>query len=935
MSQQSRILPVTGPYPGAAQSGWKVMQFFLRSSFLLIVFSAITSVGPAFAHGDTTLPLFVAEGGEDAGDCLAESTPCRSIGYALSRAGKGSQLRIMEGTYDVENAEDVFHLISGVVDVSGGFKPGNTNGVSERGVSLLEGVPPQYRDLLQGKGIQVIADSKGLSRAKQSRANEMLGLHQQLKSSLAAAPCVGGFAAGLPCDDVDLLSHVGFTDISASPSAGNDIWGFVDLNTGREYAIVGFNLGTAVFDVTDAENPLEVGFIDGQDAIWRDIKVYQFFDAAADRWNAYAFVTTDGSTDGLFVIDMTGLPHSIQRVNYPSDITRAHNVYATNTDFGTGIALTNDTPALVVAGATSNGNGRFRTYSLANPESPTLVPGGLGTGYMHDAASMLIDDSRKDSQCVNAGNYCQLLLDFNENSFEIWDVTNSATPVQLSSTPYPNVGYVHSGWWSEDKQYVFVHDELDERDSGLPTTLRAFLISDLTSPTLAGTWTGPTNAIDHNGFVRGNRYYMSNYTRGLTVLDITNPAAPVESGNIDTYPFDDPNDAIFNGAWGAYPFFHSGNIAISDIDSGFYMVADKTRDVSQGKFEFASASFAANEGQQASLTVRRIGGSSGAASVSVEVVNATTESNDYSLNSSVLNWANGDSADKTISLSATNDGVGEAMERLIVRLVNPTGGATLGNLNTTSAYIGDAGAASEVNFTASGASVSERGFGTIVAVIKRSGSAVGAASVGISTAASATPGTDYTGGPPATVSWADGDGEPKTIVLSLIDDGVVESSENVTMTLFNPVNVTIGASATFNATIINAAGTNLTPVAVAGASQTRTSGSQVTLNGNQSSDPNNDILSFAWTQTGGPAVTLANSNSAVATFTAPTLTSDALLQFRLTVTDPGALSNSSSTTVTVTQNATVRPSTGSGGGALGILYLLGVGIALVRRRQNR
>ena len=912
------------------------MQIFLRTSYLLIAIAATNWSGQAFAHGDTESPLFVAEGGEDAGNCLTENAPCRSIGYALSRAGKGSQLRIMEGTYAVENAEDVFHLISGVVDVSGGFKPGSVNGTSERGVSLLEGVPPQYRDLLQGKGIQVIADSKGMSSAKQSRANELLDLHQQLKSSVAAAPCVGGFAAGLPCNDVDLLSHVGFSEISTSPTGGNDIWGFVDLNTGREYAIVGFNLGTAVFDVTDAENPLEVGFIDGQDAVWRDIKVYQFFDSAADRWKAYAFVTTDGSTDGLFVIDMTGLPHTIQRVSYPSDITRAHNVYATNTDFGTGIALTDDTPALIVAGATSNGNGRFRTYSLANPESPTLIPGGLGTGYMHDAASMLIDDPRKDSQCVNAGAICQLLLDFNENSFEIWDVTNAAMPVQLSSTPYPNVGYVHSGWWSEDKQYVFVHDELDERDSGLPTTLRVFLVSDLTAPTLAGTWTGPTNAIDHNGFVRGNRYYMSNYTRGLTVLDITNPAAPAESGNLDTYPFDDPNDAIFNGAWGTYPFFHSGNIAISDIDSGFYMVADKTRDVSQGKFEFASSSFAANEGQLASLTVRRIGGSVGAASVSVEIVNATTDSNDYTLNNSVLNWTDGDTADKTINLSATNDGVGESIERLIVRLVNPTGGATLGNLNTTSTYISDPGAAGEVNFSAPGASVAERGFGTIVAVIKRSGSAVGAASVDISTTESATAGVDYTGGPPATVSWADGDGNPKTVVLSLEDDGEVEGDENVTMTLFNPVNVTIGPSSSFSATIINAAGTNLSPVAVAGASQTRASASQVTLNGNQSSDPNNDVLSFAWTQTSGPAVTLGNANSAVATFVAPTLTSDALLQFQLTVTDPGGLSNSSSTTVTITQAVTAPApvSGGSGGGALGIYYLIGLGIALLHRRRT-
>ncbi len=116
------------------------------------------------------------------------------------------------------------------------------------------------------------------------------------KSSRAATPCVGGMAAGFPCDAVDLLSQVEFVDVSATPTAANDVWGFVDLNTGREYAFAGFNLGTAVFDITDPENPREVGFVAGQDAIWRDIKVYQFFDSVADRWKAYAYVTTDGAS---------------------------------------------------------------------------------------------------------------------------------------------------------------------------------------------------------------------------------------------------------------------------------------------------------------------------------------------------------------------------------------------------------------------------------------------------------------------------------------------------------------------------------------------------------------------------------------------------------------------------------------------------------------
>jgi len=883
----------------------------------------------AFSHGDTEKPLFVSDSGIDAGDCVVEQSPCATIGYALSKAGKGSQLHVMEGLFEIDSAEDVFHIVSGVVNVSGGFRTENDQQTTQRGVSQLSGVPHQYREALEAKGFSVISDSKGIDNAKASRSSELLAIHQKLKTSIAATPCVSGNAAGLPCTDVDLLSHVGFVDISATPNAGNDVWGFVDLNTRREYAIVGFNLGTAVFDVTDAENPLEVGFVDGQNAVWRDIKVYQFFDAVDNRWKAYAYITTDGSTDGIFIIDLTGLPHSIARVNYPSDITRAHNIYATNTDFSTGLALTSDRPSLVIAGS-SFGTGNYRTYELSNPESPTRVTGGMGIGYMHDAASMLITDSRKDTQCVNGGTNCQLLLDFNEDSFEIWDVTDEASPARLSNTPYANSSYVHSGWWSEDKQYVFVHDETDERDFGLPTTVRTFSVADLASPTLVGTWTGSTNAIDHNGFVRGNRYYMSNYSRGLTVLDITDPTSAQEIGRLDTYPASD--GTLFVGAWGAYPFFHSGNIAVSDIDSGFYMVADQTRDVAEGKLEFSAPSFSAQEGLQLSLDVQRGIGSTGAISVDYEIINATTADDDYAVIGNTLTWAAGDTSAKNIVIDTTNDGVSEGLEHMLIRLINPTGGATLGNLNTANAYISDPGATSEIEFTSAGATVAERGFATIVAVLKRGGSAEGAVSVDIGSVGNATPGADYLGGSASTISWADGDGDPKSIMITLVDDGIVEGDEAVGFSLANPTNATIGTIRNFNATILDGTGAASTPIAVAGASQNVVAGANVSLDGSQSNDPNNDSLEFAWTQIAGPNINLTNSNTAVANFTAPSLASDSMLQFQLTVTDPGGLSSSATTTVTVARTpAPPAVGGGSGGGALNLLLLIALSVMTGRR----
>ena len=279
------------------------------------------------------------------------------------------------------------------------------------------------------------------------------------------------------------------------PARGADIWGFLDFNSNREYAIIGYSTGTAVFDVSDPEAPREVGFISGQTTTWRDIKVYQFWNAGESRWNAYAYITADNASDGLIIIDLNSLPHEISRVSYSSDFNRAHNVYLIDVDHSTGLSITGNAPVLVLAGSGIS-DGRFRTYSLQNPASPAVsgtpqTPSGQPSNdrlYMHDAASMVVTDSRKDSQCVNATgrDHCDILFDFNEGSADIWDVTSTTSPVRLSSTSYGNVEYTHSGWPSEDQQYLFIQDELDERDNGLPTTLRVLSIADLTGPDPGG-----------------------------------------------------------------------------------------------------------------------------------------------------------------------------------------------------------------------------------------------------------------------------------------------------------------------------------------------------------------------------------------------------------------------------------------------------------------
>ncbi|HEX5786698.1 MAG TPA: choice-of-anchor B family protein, partial [Woeseiaceae bacterium] len=679
------------------------------------------------------------------------------------------------------------------------------------------------------------------------------------------------------------------------------------------------------------EAPREVGFVDGLNTTWRDIKVYQYYDEAAARWHAYAYVTTDGASDGLFVIDLGGLPHSIARVGYASDFSAAHNIFAAHTDYATGLSLTGATPGLIVAGS-NNGGGGYRAYSLTDPAAPDFVamPAGSAGDYMHDAASILIRDARKDTQCVNAGEYCELLFDFNESTVDVWDVTGGATPVRLSRTPYANASYTHSGWPSEDGQYLFVHDELDEQGLGLNTTLRVFSLADLAAPVQVGEWQGPTRAIDHNGFVRGNRYYMSNYSRGLTVLDISAPAAPVTAGFLDTYPFSDSSN--FTGAWGVYPYLPSGVLAVSDINTGLYIIADQTLAAAAGTLSFTAGSFAGQEGGPLAVSVQRTGGTAGAVTVAIDVLPATAGSDDVLAAARTLTWADGESGTRSLSFDVAADGAVEGLERLLVNLTAPTGGATLSPAATASVYISEAGTPAQVGFDRAEAEVAERGFGTAVLVLRRTGSAVGAASVDWAVSGgTATAGADYAGATSGTVDWPAGDATPRWLEFPLVDDGVIEDDETFDVSLSGAAGAGLAPAATARVTIMDGAGSNSAPVAVAGGNLNVAAGAAVTLNGSASNDPDGDTLEYAWQQTLGPAVTLSGATTATATFTAPTVTSDTLLAFELTVTDPRGLSDAASANVTV---RSAGESGGSGGGAFGLFSLLVLAGAALRRRLD-
>ena len=116
---------------------------------------------------------------------------------------------------------------------------------------------------------------------------------------------------------------------------------------------------------------------------------------------------------------------------------------------------------------------------------------------------------------------------------------------------------------------------MDEDTFGCNTRSVIFDVSDLENQVVHFEYEADTEAIDHNGYVLGNDYYLASYRAGLRIIDISDIENEnmVETKFFDTYPSN--NSANFDGAWSVYPYFASGNIVISDTDRGLFIVRDQ------------------------------------------------------------------------------------------------------------------------------------------------------------------------------------------------------------------------------------------------------------------------------------------------------------------------------------------------------------------------
>ncbi|RMF62699.1 MAG: choice-of-anchor B family protein, partial [Bacteroidetes bacterium] len=222
--------------------------------------------------------------------------------------------------------------------------------------------------------------------------------------------------------------------------------------------------------------------------------------------------------------------------------------------------------------------GGLHMVDLRDPKHPQFAgcfghegTGRQGTGYIHDAQCVVYRgpdaDYRDRELCFSA----------NETAISIVDVTDKQHPKAIASGTYPNYGYVHQGWLTEDQRFFFQNDETDELNGNVERTRTlVWDLTDLDDPVLVKEYFGPTSATDHNLYVRGSLMYQTNNASGLRILDVSDPLNPVEVAHFDTTPYG-KDVAGFNGTWSSYPYFESGTIVVTSRREGVFLL--RKRDV--------------------------------------------------------------------------------------------------------------------------------------------------------------------------------------------------------------------------------------------------------------------------------------------------------------------------------------------------------------------
>lgn len=333
----------------------------------------------------------------------------------------------------------------------------------------------------------------------------------------------------------------------------SEIWGWTNTQSNKEYAIIGTSQGTSIVDISQL--PLkEVSFLVGPPSgyNYHEFRTYQ----------NYLYIGAEGTDPakrpGIQIVDLSSLPDSstfiktytwIDTTNAATNSTKLYNRAHT---------VSIDKHYLYINGGDFGGT---RIMDISDPVNPMQV-GSYGKGstpYVHDS---YIRNDTLYAAAINAGRLD--IVDFTVKG----NYTENSTSQVVSKTPTVPEARTHQVWLSDDGSYMFVASEVTGGH------LHIYDITNKSAPVEISSWTSDPSKSIHNVFIKDDFLYIAYYGDGLRILDVKNPSNPIEVAFYNTYPgpLQFPHHSVFHGAWGVYPYFSSGKIAVSDMNTGLYIL---------------------------------------------------------------------------------------------------------------------------------------------------------------------------------------------------------------------------------------------------------------------------------------------------------------------------------------------------------------------------
>jgi choice-of-anchor B domain-containing protein len=365
-------------------------------------------------------------------------------------------------------------------------------------------------------------------------------------------PCSDGEAGGLyACDKVDLLARLSLSDMDTD--VANDLWGWTDPETGREYGLLGVNHGTVFVDVTHPYCPRHVGTLPTatENSMLRDIKVYR----------DHAFIVSEADDHGMQVFDLTRLRGVEEAREFSADARYTEHGNAHN------IAIDEESGFAFSVGTSTCDEG-LHMIDIRDPTNPEFAGCFGDAGYIHDAQCLVYSGPDVEHQ----GRQVCAVFNGELGSISFVDVTDKEDPVELSRTEYDGASYAHQGWLTEDQRYLLHNDEFDESDNDDFTRTYLWDVADLDEPQIVGVYESTVNATDHNLYAVGGYAYLANYRAGMRILELSGIASGEvsEVAYFDTFPQSDGPQ--LDGAFTAFPFFASKTILVSDMSRGVFVL---------------------------------------------------------------------------------------------------------------------------------------------------------------------------------------------------------------------------------------------------------------------------------------------------------------------------------------------------------------------------